>query len=210
MADIQKVIESQLLQAAKIVEDQLDKEIEKIDKMDDDSFEALRQKRLEELKKQERLKKELLHKGHGEYSEITEEKEFFDICKKSENVICHFYRPSTFRCKIVDEHLSLLAKKHIEAKFCKLNVEKAPFLTDRLKIKILPTIVLCKNGKTNDYIVGFDDLGGVDDFSTNTMEWRISKAGVIQYNESVLPPQNSSHQKIIRGKIRSNSDSDSD
>ncbi|XP_067137910.1 thioredoxin domain-containing protein 9 [Centruroides vittatus] len=211
MAEIQKAIESQLLQAAKIVEEKLDEEIEKMERMDEDDLEALRRRRLEELKKQEKLKREWLSKGHGEYDEIAEEKEFFDICKKSENVVCHFYKPSTFRCQIVDKHLSILAKKHIEAKFCKLNVERAPFLTDRLKIRILPTIALCKNGKVKDYIVGFDDLGGIDDFSTDTMAWRIAQAGIIQYHDSAPPPLNvRSQSKIIRGKQNTNDSDDDD
>lgn len=66
--------------------------------------------------------------GHGEYIELYDEKEFFEVTKKSENVVCHFYRDSFERCKILDKHLSLLSKKHIETKFCKINAEKAPFL----------------------------------------------------------------------------------
>jgi len=42
---------------------------------------------------------------------------------------------SFLRCKIVDKHLALLAPKHMETKFCKINAEKCPFLTDRLKIR---------------------------------------------------------------------------
>ena len=67
--------------------------------------------------------------GHGEYTEIAEEKEFFELAKKSKNFVCHFYRDEFFRCKIVDKHLRLLAQKHMETKFCKINAEKCPFLT---------------------------------------------------------------------------------
>jgi hypothetical protein len=35
---------------------------------------------------------------------------------------------------------------------------------------MLPTIVLIKAGKTDYSIVGFDDLGGSDDFTTETLE----------------------------------------
>lgn len=70
-----------------------------------------------------------LFQGHGEYTELYDEKEFFETTKKSENVVCHFYRDQFMRCKIVDKHLQILARKHIETKFCKINVEKAPFLT---------------------------------------------------------------------------------
>ena len=47
--------------------------------------------------------------------------EFFNVTKNSENVVCHFYREETFRCKIMDKHLAILAKKHVETKFCKVN-----------------------------------------------------------------------------------------
>lgn len=67
--------------------------------------------------------------GHGEYSEIYDEKEFFEVSKKSENIVCLFYKNDSPRCKIVDHHFKILAKKHIEARFCKLNVERCPFLT---------------------------------------------------------------------------------
>lgn len=47
-----------------------------------------------------------------------------------------------------------------------INAEKAPYLTDKLKVWMLPTLALIKGEKVVDYVVGFDDLGGKDDFST--------------------------------------------
>jgi hypothetical protein len=49
-----------------------------------------------------------------------------------------------------------------------INAEKSPFLTERLKIWMLPTLALIKKEKTTDYIVGFNELGGKDDFPTGT------------------------------------------
>lgn len=71
----------------------------------------------------------ILLKGHGEYAELYDEKEFFEVSKKSENIACLFYKDDSPRSKIVDHHFKILAKKHIEARFCKLNVERCPFLT---------------------------------------------------------------------------------
>lgn len=199
----EKIIENQLITAAKIVEEQLDAEMDHLERIDSTELENLRRKRLEEMKRQAARKQEWLAKGHGEFAEISNEKEFFDICKQSENVVCHFYRDSTFRCKIVDKHLSLLAKKHVEARFIKLSVDKAPFLVERLKIRVLPTIVLVKDAKTKDYIVGFDDLGGHDEFSTEMMEWRIARAGVIDYNGDLLVPPESGAAKKKTGFVQS-------
>ena len=49
------------------------------------------------MKKAAQQKEEYLKNGHGEYSEIPEEKEFFNVTKNSGNVVCHFYRDETFR-----------------------------------------------------------------------------------------------------------------
>ncbi len=46
MADIGAMVEANLVQAAKVMEEQLDAEIDKLEKMDEDGLEALRQKRV--------------------------------------------------------------------------------------------------------------------------------------------------------------------
>ena len=53
----------------------------------------------------------------------------------------------------MDKHLAILAKKHIETRFVKINAEKSPFLAEKLKIVVLPTLALIKNAKVDDYVV---------------------------------------------------------
>ena len=200
---------------------QVDAEIAKLESMEEDDFEALRRRRMEAMKKQQQQKQEWLNSGHGDYTEITTEKEFFEQSKKSKNLVCHFYRDTTFRCKIVDKHLALLAPKHVETKFIRFNVEKCPFLVERLRIKVLPTICIAKDGKTTDYIVGFDDLGGRDEFPTEMLEWRLGRADVIQYSGDLMtPPWDPAgeggkktifgHAKRSNKTIRDDGDDDSD
>lgn len=219
MEVVAKALEQQVLQSARMVEEQLDAKLDKLERMDEDDLERLKERRLEALKKAQKQKQEWISKGHGEYKEIPSERDFFAEVKESKNVVCHFYRDSTFRCKIMDKHLAVLAKKHLETKFIKLNVEKAPFLTERLKIKVLPTLALVKDGKTKDYIVGFTDLGNTDEFPTEMLEWRLGCSDIINYSGNLLEPpiigQKSGskftkvEKKTIRGKGY-DSDSDSD
>ncbi|CAD5118536.1 DgyrCDS7227 [Dimorphilus gyrociliatus] len=168
------------------------------------------------MKKMQEMKANWKQLGHGEYSELAEEKEFFEVGKQSKNAVCHFYRDSAERCKIVDKHLRILAAKHLECRFVKINAEKAPFLAERLKIRVIPTLCLIKDSKTKDYIVGFDDLGGRDDFSTEMMEWRIAQAQVINYSGDLLTPpdQPKKSTKIIgvskKGKTIRGGDDDDD
>ncbi|KAJ1526974.1 hypothetical protein ONE63_008519 [Megalurothrips usitatus] len=213
-AGIENLIKSQVMEVARNVEQHLDSELEKLENMDADDMERLRGDRLKQLKDQARKRQEWLTMGHGEYTEIHEEKEFFEISKKSKDIVCHFYKDGSPRCKIVDHHLKLLCKKHVEARFVRLNVEKAPFLTERLRVRIIPTIALIKDSKTKDFIVGFTDLGNCDDFSTEMLEWRIATAGVIEYSGDLLnPPEKKKKPKTLLGapkrSIRGR-DSDSD
>lgn len=210
---ITKVLE----QSAKLVEEEVDAKLSKLNEMDEDDFERLREKRLDALKKAQKQKQELLSKGHGEYREIPSEKDFFSEVKESTNVVCHFYRNSTFRCKILDKHLAILAKKHVETKFIKLNVEKAPFLTERLHIKVIPTLALVLDGKTKDYVVGFTDLGNTDEFSTEMLEWRLGCANIINYSGNPMEPPTTTQRpgtkitKVDKKTIRgSGYDSDSE
>jgi len=127
-----------------------------------------------------------LANGHGKYDEIPDERSFFAECKNAKNLIVHFYREATFRCKIVDKHLCILAAKHLEAKFLKIDAEKSPFLTQKLKIRVLPTICLLRDGKVVDFIVGFTELGNTDDFATVVLEWRIATQQIIDYDGDLM------------------------
>lgn len=69
--------------------------------------------------------------GHGEYSELCTEKEFFTACGASENLACHVYRRGSPHCDILDMHLRALSAKHVECRFVKMDAEKAPFLTGK-------------------------------------------------------------------------------
>lgn len=212
---LQEVVGQVMLQNLQAQEKKIDEDIRKLDEMDDDDIERLRDKRRRELQKMEQKKQEWKAQGHGVYREISDQKDFFDQVKKSERIVVHFYRGTTWRCQIIDRHLEDIAKRHPETKFVKVDAEKSPFLVERLNVWMLPTLVLCKNGKTEHSIVGFDELGGDDDFSTETLEYVISKYECLRYSggdptdpygKKTRKPKNS----IRRGGGDSDEDYDSD
>jgi len=164
------------------VEKKVDAALEKLDNLGEEDFAALRAKRLEDLKKKQSMMTEWRSKGHGSYQEIGDQADFFHETKTNDRVICHFYRSSTWRCELVDKHLALLAPKHMETRFIKINAEKTPFLCERLNIVLMPTLILTKNNETVDRVEGFDQLGGRDDFTTETMEKRLALRQLIDYD----------------------------
>ncbi|KAL7206416.1 hypothetical protein ACSBR2_019185 [Camellia fascicularis] len=204
--NVQEIIEKQVLTVAKAVEDKIDEEIAALDCLDVDDIEALRERRLQQMKKMADKHSHWLALGYGEYYEIPLEKEFFSIVKASEHVVCHFYREN-WPCKVMDKHLSILAKQHIETRFVKINAEKSPFLAEKLKIVVLPTLALIKNAKVDNYVVGFDELGGTDEFSTEELEERLAKAQVIIFEgeSSLNQSKSSAKMKSVWQSTNSNS-----
>ncbi|KAI4375957.1 hypothetical protein MLD38_013766 [Melastoma candidum] len=214
---IQEVIEKKVLTVAKAVEEAIDDEIAALDRLDVDDIEALRERRLLQMKKMAEKKQRWISLGHGDYTDIPSEKDFFTAVKASERVVCHFYREN-WPCKVMDKHLSILSKQHLETRFVKIQAEKSPFLAERLKIVVLPTLALIKNAKVDDYVVrdwfynqlvGFDQLGGTDGFSTEELEERLAKSKVISFEgESSLG--SSKHGGQTRRSVRQSSTADSD
>jgi hypothetical protein len=150
---------------------------------EDAEFRRLREQRLQALKNKQRELQENLLKGHGKYEEVVEE-DFLKAVTGSKYCVCSFYHRDFERCKIVDKHLSILTQKHMETRFIKIDTEKSRFFVAKLAIRMLPTIVCFVDGIAVDRIVGFDELGGQDDFQTSVLEKRLQKAKVIHGSTS--------------------------
>ena len=134
-------------------------------KHDDDDLEAIRKRRLEELKNESKNKHEYIALGHGTYSEIAEA-DFLKTVTQSHHCIVHFFHNEFRRCRIMDMHLEAIASLAISCRFVKLNAEKAPFFVAKLKIKVLPTIVFFRDGLAVSRMVGFDSVSSGDSCRT--------------------------------------------
>ncbi|KAI9240960.1 MAG: thioredoxin-like protein [Podila humilis] len=139
-----------------------------------------REQRIEEFKEEVAKRKLMMESEHGIYKDITDEKEVMDITTKSKHCVIHFYHSDFRRCMIVDKHLEELAKKHIKTKFVKIKVENAPFLVEKLQVKILPCVISFTDGLAVDRLIGFEELGNTDNFSTTMLELRYKTVGVIE------------------------------
>jgi len=164
--------------------------------LDDDDDEAvlqaIRQKRLRELMKAQDKQAEHKAKGHGEVRTISQD-EFLSECTSSKFVVVHFFHKDFERCKIMDHHLKIIATdpQHLSCKFVRIDAEKAPFFVVKLKVKTLPTVIVFKDGKTTDKLLGFEGLStsstnrranDIDDFPTSRLGYWLESTGAIEYN----------------------------
>lgn len=98
---------------------------------EDDELRQLRDARKQKIYAEHQERLENVSKGHGRYRDIGQD-EFLAEVTSSKFVICHFYHSDFSRCTIMDHHLNILAQRHLEAKFIKVNAEKAPFFVEKV------------------------------------------------------------------------------
>lgn len=90
------------------------------DLLDDAELQKLHEERIAKLQAEQEKRVVLQRKGHGELQEITEA-EFLEVVTKTDMVVCHFFHRDFERCKIMDKHLSILAKRYFKTRFIKLS-----------------------------------------------------------------------------------------
>ncbi len=157
------------------------------DLLNDDTaeLEAIRERRIREMREMQMAKAEQKSLGHGEIRTITQD-EFLPECTgKSEYVAVHFFHKEFNRCTIMDHHLKIIAPKHMSCKFLRMDAEKAPFFIHKLQIKTLPTLIVFRDGKTVDRLTGFEGLvidpAEPDKWHTGRLEQWLSTTGAIKY-----------------------------
>lgn len=210
MDPVQSNLASTVLKVAEEIEGKLDEELKELE-----DIEKLRERRLKELQERAKLEKEWIALGHGQYEELSDEKEFFNTTKKSKNVVCHFFKSDIFLCKVMDHHLKLLCKKHLEAKFCKIDAARCKFLIERLHVKTFPTILCIGESQVRSRVTNFREMKQCEEHCTDTLEWHIAKSGVLVYSGDLNVPPEISHSKKkvkpvrgIRGQSDDSDDSD--
>ena len=151
---------------------------------DDDELQAIRDRRIQEIRTKQMTKAENLAKGHGQYRQISQD-DFLPECTSSRFVAIHFFHIEFERCKIMDHHLKIIAAQHLECKFLKMDSEKAPFFVKKLQIKTLPTVLVFCEGKTVARLLGFHGLASdphkPDEFITSRLQQWFAETGAIDY-----------------------------
>ncbi|KAJ2563202.1 hypothetical protein GGH95_004619, partial [Coemansia sp. RSA 1836] len=149
-------------------------------------LEKLREARLDQLKREMNRARDLRGRGHGEYVEIHKEEEMVKLIGSEARAVVHFTHPQFARCKILDQHLRVLAPHHFETRFASISVERCPFLAQKFQIRMLPCLLVIDGGQVADRLVGFEEFGNDDSFSTNTLERRLAKSKVIEIPKGEL------------------------
>lgn len=102
-------------------------------------------------------------------------------------------------------HLYNICRKHEECRFVRMDAQRAPFFVNKLGIQMLPTVIMFIDGIAVDRIVGFDQLGGKEDFPEINLVRALIKGGVLEAKN-----RKEKGQMKITKNSRKRADSDSD
>lgn len=149
----------------------------------DIDYSNIREKRMEELKSEMIKLQALKNNSHGTYENILTEKELMEITTKEKICLIHFYHKEFRRCQIMDKHLEIIARSHFNTRIVKIDVDNAPFLVERLKVQVLPCLVAFMDGISLDRLVGFEELGSNDNFTTRDLEKRLAQCKIIRLGD---------------------------
>ncbi|KAH9463090.1 hypothetical protein Pst134EA_015176 [Puccinia striiformis f. sp. tritici] len=118
----------------------------------DDNFElsGLRERRLEELRKEVSKSQEMSEDNHGRYVEVKQEKKLIQITAKAKTSVVHFFHPDFERCKTMDKKLEELSFKYFATRFLRVDVANVPWLVEKLQVKVLPCVVGFLDGVSKD------------------------------------------------------------
>lgn len=111
---------------------------------------------------------------------LVTDKGFLEIANKEPYCVLCFVHHDFFRTYTLLEHLKKIAEKQKSTRFLKVDAAVSHFLVRKLGVQMLPSMYVFMEGKLVDAVVGFDDFGGKDDFSTVRVWHRLQETGVIE------------------------------
>lgn len=172
----------------------------------DDELEAYRDQRMAQLKKEfAKIDRAIDDFGDsaGKVHFSDNEKEIMYFITRADVSIVHFFQQSFPRCVAMNKLLALFAEKHLPIQVMAIEAENAPFLVSKLRIKVLPFVLVYRKGQEIARIVGFEGIGGSEEAaSLLLMEAYLNKSGVIGRTTMNI--------KSVRGKQTKTLNEDSD
>ncbi|KZW04073.1 thioredoxin-like protein [Exidia glandulosa HHB12029] len=186
-------------------EDDDDALFERLEKELDDDFErsGIRERMMDDMKRQMERVRDMRESNHGRYTEIFDEKEVIQTSAKENLCVIHFYHRDFQRCRIMDKHLEAIAPKYFSTRFIRVCVENVPWLVDKLQVQVLPCVACFVGGVLKHRLIGFEELGNDDSFTTASLEMKLSLLGVTE-----KPGTSKQEQKKKKKRGRRGDDSD--
>jgi len=118
--------------------------------MEDDEFEKIQKKQLEELLKQQNLNNIL---DKTPVMELTSEN-FNHEMRNNDLLLVDFWAEWCGPCKSMHPIFTRMAKKYKRVRFARVNVDNAKDIAMKYGVQSIPTFIMFKNGEIANTMVG--------------------------------------------------------
>lgn len=97
------------------------------------------------------------------YVTLKSDDEALSFTTEHERAVVHFFHPDFARCSTMDTHCEHIAEKHAEngnadVSFARIDVKNAPFVVEKLAVRVLPCVIGFVKGVAKGRITGFEGL----------------------------------------------------
>ncbi len=97
------------------------------------------------------------------YATLKGDDDALAFTTEHERAVLHFFHPEFARCNTMDSHCQRIAEKHAEygngdVAFARIDVKDAPFVVEKLSVRVLPCVIGFVKGVVKGRITGFEGL----------------------------------------------------
>ncbi|EHY56839.1 hypothetical protein ABEF95_004963 [Exophiala dermatitidis] len=97
------------------------------------------------------------------YITLSNDDEVLNFTTSNERAVVHFFHPDFARCRTMDQHCQKIAEKHAEyadadVSFARVDVKNAPFVVEKLGVRVLPCVIGFVKGVAKGRVTGFEGL----------------------------------------------------
>jgi len=179
-------VQSAVLSAATSVEASLDEQLSALPSLPtpedgEDDLAAVRAARMAALRAAAADRAAWSAAGHGSVGEGLSEKELLAATKASTRLVAAFVRPGggNVYATELEAHLTKLAGAHLETRFVRMDAERSPFLSNKLRLRVLPALVWFRGGKVARVLHGLGEVDPSGRFTTGVLEAVLFEGGML-------------------------------
>ncbi|EXJ79977.1 hypothetical protein A1O3_08263 [Capronia epimyces CBS 606.96] len=97
------------------------------------------------------------------YVTLKSDDEALNFTTENERAVVHFFHTDFARCNTMDDHCQQIAQKHAEladgdVSFARIDVKDAPFVVEKLGVRVLPCVIGFVKGVVKGKVTGFEGL----------------------------------------------------
>lgn len=207
-------------------EDDADDILAELEAEDDNSYRA---QRIQELKSEAKESQSIsARSGQTIFKTLNGDDECLQFTTEHDRSLVHFFHPDFARCSIMDQHCEDIAAKHTghgdaDVAFGRIDVRKAPFVIEKLSIKVLPALLGFVKGIVKGRVTGFEGVswGGKEEGPAVTsiledklVEWTVLKKKLLdevdEDEEDEKPDKSEYQRRGIQDRKQGVADEDDD